>query len=1028
MKAFRSLKPPCVELSQVALRYKSKKAATKDIIISLERLHETIVTISGQDDALDSKLADYVFFPLSHIFRDSKDLPVRAVEVALQCLQILISQGWKSQLSSELGKQLLILLCFLAGGSATDTKVKNVNEELSAAAFKCLSCLFHASNGAGLGASSVDVKDIPVLGHTVTVMLDGVTEGPSVGVRLSALHALDSLVICIIDEEALKGIFPGIVSSLTKVLSSRGGSKPSYKVLTTSLGILTTIVCKVMKDGENGDSSEVQQGPVVATNGRKDNTEPWAAGTSAQIKMALASILPLRYHDRSEVRAMLMQLCISVIQECGTSLSQSVPMLTETLVVLGSHSRDAATLFDLSGVFATNRGLLDIIKNSLHDWIVALPRVMQSNDDAKRERTIEQIVTAFKILESHDMNFDVLSESVAINLCAGVSNAIQASSKAHPISVSNLDVSQVVHSANPGSKSSMVFQPVLFGESSNRPTMVGLQSLASQLQNTPMSIGLQQDIVSMLRTTSKEEQLATLWLSLQFLNNASAESSLVDQYLNLPPGQDSQALLLDDVYSFSLDVLSRSTFEEEDSWKLQALALEAVTLQARSQTEEFRAELVDALYPMLERLGSSNAALQQHAITCLNAVSTACKYPNPASLVIDNADYLVNAVALKLNTFDISPQASQVLVMMVRLCGSPLIPYLDDLIESIFSILACYHGYPKLVESLFSALNAIVAEAAKASTRAIRSSLDTTTRPKAYKPSTIADLASILRSNAERTNQPLSQPPSPPSSPPPSKTPISQKDFEPQRDLEDPPDPPPDPPAAPLSKTDTLITSIVNLTPAHLTTPSPPLRTHILNLLINAFPILAPNTDAFLPIAAQLFSPIATRLYDHEPYTTLAAANALATLCECAGDFLFTRVQGEWEKLLGLYNKVEREMREGTRILSKGKGKNARAGHREFKGTKYNVWDAMVNLLLAMVKNVGVDDENMEDGVFEAMGELASQREDVRSALEGLNADALWLVEAKARRRNGGGGGGKQEVLVKPAGIVNGSEFQDVRL
>ena len=589
VKAFRALKPPCVELSQVALRYKSKKAATKDIITSLESVHETIKTVSGQDDALDSKLADYVFFPLSHIFRDSKDLPVRAVEVALQCLQILISQGWKSQLSSELGKQLLILLSFLAGGSATDTKVKDVNEELSAAAFRCLSSLFQASNGAGLGTSFVDVKDIPVLGHTVTVMLDGVTEGPSGGVRLSALHALDSLVICIKDEEALKSIFPGIVSSLTKVLSSRGGSKPSYRVFTTSLGILTTIVCKVMKDGENGGPSEVQQGPVKATNGKKDNKEAWTTATSAQIKMALASIMPLRYHDRSDVREMLMQLCISVIQECGTSLSQSVPTLTETLVVLGSHSRDAATLFTLNGVFATNRGLLDIIKNSLHDWIVALPRVMQSNDDTKRERTIRQIATAFKILECHDMNFDVLTESIAINLRAGVSKAIQASSKAHPISVSNLDMSQVVHATNTGSKSSMVFQPVLFGESSNLPTMIGLQSLAAQLQDTPMSITLQQGIVSMLRSTSQEEQLATLWLSLQFMNNASAESSLVDQYLNLPPGQDLQALLLDDVYSFSLDVLSRSSFEEEESWKLQALALEAVTLQARSQAEEFRA-------------------------------------------------------------------------------------------------------------------------------------------------------------------------------------------------------------------------------------------------------------------------------------------------------------------------------------------------------------------------------------------------------------------------------------------------------
>ena len=1010
VKAFRALKPPCVGLGQAALRYKGKKATIKDVISSLESLHETLKSISGQGNALDSKLADYVFFPLSHIFRDSKDLPVRAAEIALKCLQILIFQGWRSQLSSELGKQLVILLCFLAGGSAMDTKVKDVNEELSTTAFECLNSLFRASNAAVLGANSVDAKDIPILGHTVTVMLDGVTDGPSVSVRLSALNALGSLVNSVKDEEALKGIFPGIVSSLTKVLSYKSGSKRSYKVLTTSLEILTTIICKVIDDGKVGNSSKVEQGPVMATKSDEGETKSWATATSAQVRMALATIMPLRYHDRSEVREALMQLCNAIIQECRKSLSQSIPMLTETIVVLCSHSRDVAAPINLGSVFSADSSLCDLIKSSLHDWIVALPRIMQSSDDTKKQRTIEQIHTAFKLLEPHDTSLDVLNDSMAVSLRASVSAAIQASSRAHPISESSLEVSQLIHSANNAEKAAIVFQPVLFNESSNRSTMVGLQKLAAQIQDSPMSNGFQQNIANTLRTTSDQEQLAGLWLSLQLLSHASAESAMVNQYLNLPPGHSAQDLLLDDVYSFSLDVLSKSTFEDENRWKLQALALEAVALQARGQKQDFRPELVDALYPILERLGSNNAALQQHAITCLNIVSTACDYPNSASLIIDNADYLVNAVALKLNTFDNSPQAPQVLVMMVRLCGSALIPYLDDLIESIFSILACYHGYPKLVDLLFSVLNAIVEEAAKSFARAIQSSTNTTTRPKVYKPSTIADLASILHSGLERTNRPLSPPPSPPSS---SKRPLSQKDFEPLEKSEDQLEGPADPPAPAPSKNHTLLISITNLTPSHLTSPSPPLRTHILNLLTTVLPVLASNTDTFLPIAAQLFSSITARLYDHEAYTTLAAANALATLCECAGDFLFTRVEGEGDRLLGLYKKVEGDMREETRIHSRGNGIAPR-------GMKWRVWDAVIRLLLVVVRDVGVN-EDMEDGVFETLGGLAGERKDVRSVLEDLNADALWLVEEKARRKNGG------EQLVKPEGI-EGWDIPDLDL
>lgn len=85
---------------------------------------------------------------------------------------------------------------------------------------------------------------------------------------------------------------------------------------------------------------------------------------------------------------------------------------------------------------------------------------------------------------------------------------------------------------------------------------------------------------------------------------------------------------------------------------------------------------------------------------------------------------------------------------------------------------------------------------------------------------------------------------------------------------------------------------------------------------------------------------------------------------------------------------------------------------------KWNVWDGILHLLLVIVKDVGVSD-TMEDGVFETIGGLAGEREDVRSVLEEVNADALWLVEEKARRKDGG------EKPVKPEGI-KGWEFADV--
>ena len=101
----------------------------------------------------------------------------------------------------------------------------------------------------------------------------------------------------------------------------------------------------------------------------------------------------------------------------------------------------------------------------------------------------------------------------------------------------------------------------------------------------------------------------------------------------------------------------------ELDWRLQALALETIALQASQQKEAFRGELIDALYPVLHYMGASVEALRDHAVTCLNIIARDCGYRNSGELIVSNVDYLVNAVALRLNSFDISPQAPQVLLM-----------------------------------------------------------------------------------------------------------------------------------------------------------------------------------------------------------------------------------------------------------------------------------------------------------------------------------------------------------------------------
>lgn len=992
----------------MALRFKAKKATGKQIVKSTELLYQVLKDLSHRENALDGNLADYAFFPLSIIFRESKELPVRAVEAALNCLRILISYGWRIHISADLGKQLLILLSFLAGGNHDGESGKDVSEELAIAAFECLESLFDSAENAGLGSpKSVGSENVPVLGHAISVVLDGIAKGPSAMVKAAALSALDSIIRSINDLEVLRRFVPGTISSLTKLIRPGSGSGVPYKIIRSSLEILERLLNKVISD-VTGDSSSknTQSGQINTSKEHQQQVDPWVQASSGQIKLALANIIPLQYHERFEVRRSLFNLSMSILQNCRTSLSKSIPMLIETLLVICAQksSPDASELLNQATTAILNDpDILEIVKNSLHEWIIALPRIMQSSDDTPKQRAITRVSTAFEIISAQNVISSILENAVALNLRSSVFTALQIDNSpvVHPISEGSLEVAKMLQSSDSGRGGLLNFRPVLFAASSQKSTLDGLRTLAKQLQVLPMSSTFQQGVLESLRKTAGDEQLANLWLSLQLLNQneTSEETHEMDQYLNIPSEENIFTPIIDDVYSFALDILSEPSFEKESAnWRLQALSLEVIALQAKHQKQDFRPELVDALYPILERMGSSNAALQNHAMTCLNLVSTYCTYPSPGALIVANADYLVNAVALKLNTFEVSPQAALVLVMMVKLCGPALVPYLDDLVETIFTILACFHGYPRLVESLFSVLHAIVEESGKTSPRAIEFSPFAPRRQPAYQPLTIAALAERLKHQFATS---LSSPPDSPRSPP----------LQPSSPPPEPPekDPPPLPPSI------TLLLSIATQTQNHLTSPSPPLILSLLSLLSHAFPSLTPYQDQLLPLLATLFPLLVIHLHSPSPQISIAASTALTAACEAGGDFLASKIQDEWGGITKTCRRWEEEMRNEERIMGRGRGgAGGRGGGGRggggARGIKSRAWEAITKFIVAVVEIVGLPDAEMEDDVFDLLGEAALDANgnsalDKEEEEEEMPRTNTNIIMGSIETGTGGGGG-----------------------
>jgi hypothetical protein len=974
----------CIAVSQVALQYKGKAATGKQVVQALESLLQVLGPLSG----LNAKLADYVFFPLSHVFRESPNLPAKATEISLQCLHLLISKGWGNHMEMALCKQLLILLAFLVGGSP-EGETKARSEEISVNGLKCLYILFLQS-GKSLASfcDPLDMDTFPVIGHVVTVILDILKDSTSGEVELAAVEALEAFISSLSDDQALKPFLPGIVSNLTKLLQPQQSHRRPYRVLVGGLNALTQLLQRTLRDRTTATFQPIKN---VVEPGKSvgDSEDGWVKATSAQVHLAMANVVKLRHHGKSQVLLALFHLCTKLVDECKEKLSGSMPLLLETIVVICSNpalDSNARELQQVLNLISISSPLLDILKASAHKWVAALPRIMQSNDALKHRTHLAQICTSYHIISTLDPGLKMLDdslasgllESVALVLDMGQSSRIQTLHGDTPeLSVA---VGEIQHS-----KPIITFGPLpVLGKGRGDQLQV-LQDMVVSFKSIPGMSEFRKALTANLDAAGKDE-LATLWLLSRFQYGPAVSHLPEDQFLDFPvdkgDGDEDSAIL----FSHCVNILSSPAIEDEGDWRIQAIALEILALQSCKDESRFRLDLVDVLFPIVERMGSSNSILRRYAMTCLNVVARSCGYASSAQLVVENADYLVNSIALKFNTFEISPQAPHVLFMMIELCGPSLIPYVDDMLESIFSALASFHGYPRLVESLFTVLSSIVGQHASANSMAIQ---DKNERHK-KKARSVVSIADVLDFIEKRTDisrlydeQELGGQEATPLA---AHDPTEDAEDDEERNEETAVE---EKKASGPTKTYKMAQSIVRLGQHYLTHASPVLRQKLLQLTATACSVLSEDEEQFLPLINDIWPMTVRRLYDPEPFVCIAATETLAQMFRAAGDFLSSRIVSEWAEICALYKSTHAKMLAGNR----GKG-----GRGAF-ASSHQVWEALVEMLTRLMEYVAVN-ADIEDDLMEMLGPYIGKRSDLRAALSILNDDAVWMELERQRQKD----------------------------
>lgn len=891
-----------------------------------------------------------------------------------------------SGIALDLAKQLLMLLTFVAGG-VPGKESTPAPEELLIEAYGNLAALFRdLENTSGGAASLTDAGTIPALGHCVTVVLDGATGGPSAETQLEALHALEAIWRCIKDAQVLSTFLPGTVSALTKCLMPSTGARRSRKVLVKGLNIFEYVLVTLLADIRTR-TIRAQNKPASGTSSREEQvlTNSWLKATSGQIKLALSNVIRLRTSESLEVRKALNNLCITILDECHDTLAESASMLVETCMILAGVDQDdelvdrVTSLIDLSLI---HPDLGELIKNTVYNWVTSLPRVMQSNDETGKLAALGNLSKGRLLLEGLNLESPLLHDALRDSLRDSVSVTLDTLPAKKPLQDSEFDLnSQAALTLAAENTLTTCFSPVLMAKESQKETRKQFTNLLDSLGSRESQIRMASEMLEYARNVSGPSLVSSFWLSSQILRSASSKNKEFDEFLESSLTlSDEQEVAGQESFSYSLSIL-RNEDEATSDWRMQAIALEVIADTAQHLKQDFRAELVDTLYPVAQLLGSPNPSLREHAITCLNIISKACGYANASELIVENADYMINAISLRLDTFDISPQAPQVLVMMIRLVGPSLLLYLDDVVGSIFAALDNFHGYHRLVEALFTVLGEIVSVGSESNQLRITNGPSISHRKARPQYDSIEDIANIISKKLSREEEEPLSPEKAPHIPWKSAKKLLDEREAPPRDEEDNEMTSVEIAKAPPTKTYIMLQSIARLSQHYLTNASPVLRAKLLGLIGNSSTALYKDEDNFLPLVNDIWPVIIKRLYDDESFVVIAAANAVAELCRSAGDFLSTRISVEWIELMKLAKQSK------ARFAAEKRGRGGRGIYSQAS----QVWEAMVSLLTAVVGYVRIDD-GMFDKVLELFGDLVWQRAELRATLDTVNSDAVWLI------------------------------------
>lgn len=825
-----------------------------------------------------------------------------------------------------------------------------------------------------------------------------------------------------------------------------------------------------------------QKKPTVKP-GQRIRSDQWLKASKDQLKTALSVIPAFRtqdqkQHQKPEVQSAIVACSFGVVENCSVSLDNCVSMFLDNIML--TISQDPQTAIDptiaqqaktqleflladeMEGRGRTN--ILEVLQERVFDWIEALPRLLTAHDDTQARCILASIKSTVVILskaETHSerVGFKFLFEKLLTLVQETVK--ISPSEKLLPQVVPDAGELEQKLIAGPG-EFDIETQDIAFGEFGVDVTMTaavqqGVADLVSTLGKLAPSLQTCQSLLEQVNNQGQATSASALaaWLAINSFEGMVLEDNItqeVDSWLADDDDDDDKTGslfqstlskvgkedLVVEMYTFCQARLSMATSYsgsiggggggENTRFQdlLTANALRGLALVSKYMGKDFRHQLMEVLYPLIDLLGGGSsssgvAGLRQAAQETLVAVARDCGYRSVRHMIMANYDYVIDSLSLKLNALDFSPQGPGSLATVVAVSGPQILPYLDDIVASLFAVLDNYHGYKTIVSGVFAALQAVVSETQKGYSGELRYLTEGGERNKK------SEIGFMHVQSFEELLGVLDRKPVAPD--------LSMKEqFEREMRKEEEDDEEVHHPNRPFAETVQraeeeddgakeegdptgnvatpeeqeqwmspvprptweLVRQVVEYSDRFLLHESAPLRRQLLDLMHAALPILASasvSTEAaaaaaahgpggagetkeeFLPVVSDVW-PVLVRALDDED--ALVAARALAVIVRVvalAGGFMATRVAAVWPRV--------RTLLQPQAVPGDGSAQQLRPGER-----------GALEFVAAALTDSRVDPQTFAD-MLAAVGPYLGSSGELAGVFGRVNGDALWFELAK---------------------------------